>query len=89
MKERLRWSGHVLRMKDDRLPKIVLIGRPSRAKRKAGRPRLWWKDVIKNDLKEIGTSWEGVKSEAMNRLGWRRSVRSCVGLRWLGDALSC
>ena len=40
MKERLRWLGHVLRMKDDRLPKIVLFGQPSGATRKAGRPRL-------------------------------------------------
>ena len=29
MKERLRWLGHVLWMKDDRLPKIVLFDHPS------------------------------------------------------------
>ena len=63
MKEKLRWSGHVLRMKDDRLTNIVLFGQLSRAKRKAGRPRLGWEDVIKKDLKEMGTSWEGVKRE--------------------------
>jgi hypothetical protein len=45
---------------------------------------LGWEDVLKKDLKEIGTSWEGVKSEVLNRLGWRRSVCSCVGLRRLG-----
>ena len=39
---------------DDRLPKIVLLGQTSRAKRKAGRPRLGWGDVIKKDLKEMG-----------------------------------
>ena len=87
MKERLRWLGHVLRMKDDRLPKIVLFGQPSGATRKAGRPFLGWEDVINKDLKEMGTSWEGVKREALNRLGWR-SVRSCVGLRRLGAAVS-
>jgi hypothetical protein len=89
MKERLIWIGHALWMKDGRLPKIVLFGQPSRAKPKAGRPRLGWEDVIKKDLKEIGTSWEGAKREALNRLGWRRSVRSCVGLRQLGAAMSC
>ena len=74
---------------DDRLPKIALFGQLFRAKRKVGRPRLGWKDVIKKDLKEIGTSWEDVKREALNRLGWRRSVRSCFELKWLGTVVSC
>ena len=88
MKERLRWLGHVLRIKDDRLPKIVLFGQPSGATQKAGRLCLGWKDVINKDLKEMGTSWEGVKREALNRFGWRRSMRSCFGLRRLGTAVS-
>ena len=33
MKEKLRWLGHGVRMKDDRLPKIVLFGQPSRESR--------------------------------------------------------
>ena len=34
--------------------------------------RCWgWKDVIKKDLRKMGTSWDGVKREALNRLGWR------------------
>jgi len=47
MRERLRWLGHALRKKDDRLPTIVLFGQPSRAKQKAGHPRLGWEDFIK------------------------------------------
>ena len=88
MKERLRWLGHVLRMKDDRLRKIVLFGQLSRATRKADRPCLGREDVINKDLKEMGTSWEGVKREALKRLGWRRSAHGCVGLRQLGAAVS-
>lgn len=38
MRERLRWLGHVLQMKDDRLPKIILVDQPSRAKQKEGHP---------------------------------------------------
>ena len=57
---------------------------PSRARQKACRPCLGCEDVVKKDLKEKGTSLEGVKREALNRLVRRRSVRSCVGLRWLG-----
>ena len=88
MKERLRWPGHVLRLKGDRLSKIVLFSQPSGGTRKAGRPCLGWEDVIIKDLKEMGTSWEGVKREALNRLGWRKRMRCCVGLRRLGAAVS-
>jgi len=28
-----------------------------------------WEDVTKKDLREIGTSWEGIKRETLNRLG--------------------
>ena len=37
--------------------------------------------------KEMGIAWEGVKREALNRLGWR-SDDSCVGLRQLGATVS-
>ena len=74
-------------MKDGRLPKIVLFVQPFRAKWKPGRSHLGWKDVIKKDLKKMGT-WEGVKREALNRLGWRRSVRSYVGITGLSVAVS-
>lgn len=46
-------------------------------------------DVIRKDLREVGTCSEGVKRETMNRLEWRRSVRSCVGLRRFDSAVSC
>ena len=75
-------------MKDDRLPKIVLFGQPSVATRKAGRPCPGWEDVINKDLKEMGTSRDGVKREVLNRLGCRRSVCSSVGLRRLGAAVT-
>ena len=55
MRERLWWQGQVPWMKDNILPQIVLFGEPSRAKRKAGRPRFGRKDSTKSDLKEMGT----------------------------------
>jgi len=73
-KKRLRWLGHVLHVKDDRLPNIVLFSQPCRAKQKAGHPHL---------------GWEGIKREALNRLGSRRSVHSCVGIGWLGALVIC
>ena len=61
MKVRLRWLGHVLRMKDDRLPKIVIFGQLSGATWKAGRRCLGWEDVINKDLKENGNFLGGCK----------------------------
>ena len=75
-------------MKDDRLSKIFLFGQPSGPTQIAGRPCLGWEDVINKDSMEMGTSWESVKRGALNRLGWRRSKRSCVGFRRLGAAVS-
>ena len=46
-------------------------------------------DVIKKGFGEMETSWEGVKREALNRSGWRRSARSGVGIKRLGAAVSC
>ena len=55
IRERLRWLGHIVWMKDERLPKIVLFEQLSGATWKAGCPFLRWEDVINKDLKEIGT----------------------------------
>ena len=75
-------------MKDDTLPKIVLFSQPPRTKLKTGRSCLGWEDLIKKDLKEMVTSQEGVKKEALNGKVWSRSVRSCVGLKRLGVSIS-
>jgi hypothetical protein len=69
IRERMRWLGNVLQMKDDRWPKTVLAGQPSRAKQKAGCPQIGWEIVIRKDLRETRASWEGVKRDALNRLG--------------------
>jgi hypothetical protein len=50
---RLRWSGHVERTEDNRVPKRMLYGRPG-GRRKKGRPRLRWLDEVEEDMREIG-----------------------------------
>ena len=48
VKSRMKWAGHVVRMKDDKLPK-----RSEKKKqegfRKRGRPQLRWEDCVKRD----------------------------------------
>ena len=47
----LRWTGHLIRMSPDRLPKQVLYSQLSAGHIKRGRPRLRFKDTIKRNLK--------------------------------------
>ena len=75
-------------MKDDRFPKIILVSQLSRAKQKAGCIQMGREDVGK-DQREMEIFWDAVKRMALNRLGWRRSVCHCAGLRQLGAAGSC
>ena len=76
---RLRWLGHVLRMEYDRIPKQAVYWQlDQQAKRKPGRPRKNWIDVIRHDLKTIGMAWEDAEQSATNRDDWRRSVAQCV-----------
>ena len=46
MSRKLRWAGHVARMKENRSALKMLTG-----KRPSGRPRCKWKDNIRMDLK--------------------------------------
>ena len=81
MRERLGWLGYVLRIKDDVLPRTAIFGQPSGAKWKTSRRCLRWEVVIKKYLRKMRISGEGLKMQALNRLEWRKSVRSCIGLR--------
>jgi hypothetical protein len=50
---RMRWAGHVARMREGRDVYRVLVGRPE-GKRPLGRRRRRWEDNINLDLREIG-----------------------------------
>jgi hypothetical protein len=49
---RVRWAGHVVRMKEKRNAYRILVGIPE-GKRPVGRPRRRWVDNVKMDLTEI------------------------------------
>ena len=48
---RLRYAGHVLRMDNTRLPKILLNGEINNGRRKIGRPQQNFRSSLKEDLK--------------------------------------
>ena len=50
---RLRWAGHIARMKEVRSAFKMLTGKPT-GKRPLGRPRSRWEDNIRMDHEETG-----------------------------------
>jgi hypothetical protein len=50
---RMRWAGHVARMREERKLYKVLVGKPE-GKIPLGRPRRKWEDGVRMDLREIG-----------------------------------
>ena len=60
--KRLRWLGHLSRMDHHRLPRQGLTWEPEGFRRRPGRPRQNWKDVVKKDRKkghQLGRDWRG------------------------------
>jgi len=53
---RMRWAGHVARMRKGRAVYRVLVGKPEEMS-PLRRPRHRWEDNIKADLQEVGGSF--------------------------------
>ena len=62
---RMRWTGHVARMSEERGVYRVLVGKPE-GRRPLGRPRRRWVDNIRMDLQEVGCvymDWIGLAQD--------------------------
>ena len=70
---RMRWAGHVARMREDRGVQRVLVGKPE-GKRPLGKPRHRWEDNIKMDLLEVGGGHGDWMELAQDRDRWRALV---------------
>jgi hypothetical protein len=79
---RMRWVGHVARMREERNVCKVMMGKPE-GKRPLGRPRHRCKDGIIMDLRETG--WRSVDwiQSAQDRDRWRAVVSAVMNLRVL------
>ena len=56
---RMRWAGHVARMREEWGAYSVLVGKPE-GKRPLGRPRHRWVDNIRMDVQEVGCGLDWV-----------------------------
>ncbi|KAK2154902.1 hypothetical protein NP493_2128g00016 [Ridgeia piscesae] len=74
IRKNLWWTGHLMRMSLDRLPKQVLYSQMSSGHRKRGHPRLRFKDTIKRNLKLRDIKTDTWTSLSQQRDKWRALV---------------
>ena len=73
---RLRWTGHIRRMPDCRIPKKVMFGRLVGGKRQKGRPTKSWNDCLENDLELVGLNAINWLKAAEQRSSWSNLISS-------------
>nr|VZI43498.1 unnamed protein product [Spirometra erinaceieuropaei] len=72
----LRWSGHLVRIYDERIPKRLFYGDVATGSRRQGGPIRRHKDTLKTSLTLLRinpTNWEEL---ALDRPTWRRTVKT-------------
>ena len=67
-------------MDDNRLPKQAIYWEANNRKRRPGRPRKNWLDIIRRDLKETGLSWEEAQERSLDGEDWH-----CCVAQWVLD----
>ena len=77
-KAQLRWTGHVVIMEENRLPKILLYGELRSGRRSVGGQKLRYKDVIKRQLKKIESDVNTWERDAKDRDVWKGIVTQSV-----------
>ena len=75
MESQLRWSGHIARMPDYRLPKRVFFGEFYSGDRSRGMPRKRYKDTLNVSLKRYEIEPESWEHVAQDRATWRNLVK--------------
>ena len=70
----LRWFGHVERMDEECMAKVMISD--VEGNRCRGRPRLGWMDGVRIVLRERSMSVEQGRLNALGRRRWELTVRS-------------
>ena len=65
VRKRLQWYGHVKRMQEERLPKLIMEWIPGE-RRKSGRPRKTWMEGVRAAMKTRHLE----EDQWLNRMEW-------------------
>ena len=76
----LRWTGHVIRMPDARLPKKVFYGELQEGKRFQGGQKKRYKDTLKASLKDFEIPMGSWEQTAQERSKWRGLINKGAAL---------
>nr|VZI31936.1 unnamed protein product [Spirometra erinaceieuropaei] len=72
----LRWSGHLVRMDDERLPKRLFYGDVATGSRRPVGHIRRYKDTLKSSLKRLQINTAKWEEFALDRPTWRRTVKT-------------
>ena len=75
----LRWTGHVTRMPDERLPKKILYGELLVGKHSHGSQKKRYKDTLKASLKDFNIPTESWEQIAQDRTRWWGLIKRGAG----------
>jgi len=73
-----RWTGHVLSMGDNRLPKAIFCSELEEGACSRGGQRKRYKDTLKANLKRCDTEPSELKELASDRSEWRSHCKSSI-----------
>ena len=73
VKSRMKWAGHMVTMRYDKLPPKRSETKKQEGCRKRGRPQLRWEDCVKRDLRKAEEE-EKWREKANNRDQWKVAV---------------
>ena len=76
--KRWKWLGHVIRMENDKIPKVALQWHPVNGRRTRGRPKKTWRKTIADDLDNLDMDWEQMEERAQDRRDWRMFVSTAL-----------
>ena len=74
-----RWTDHITKMPDERLPKKILYGELQIGKRSHDGPKKRYKDTLKTSLKDYNIPTDSWEQIAQDRTKWRGLIRRGAG----------